>query len=61
MDEVIEEAAIKDTQTPKGKKVTVFNQVQWYATLLLQTTDNIFWMLGGMVTFYNTNSQHKNL
>ena len=38
MDQAIKEKANKNTQTPSGTIV----QLQWYATLLLQTTDDFF-------------------
>ena len=57
MDQAIKEKANKNTQTPSGTIV----QLQWYATLLLQTTDDFFFflILGEMVIFYNTDNQHR--
>ena len=59
MDQAIKEKANKNTQTPSGTIV----QLQWYATLLLQTTDEFFFffflILGEMVIFYNTDNQHR--
>ena len=60
MDQATEEKAEKKTLVEK--KSTVLYQVQWCATLLLQTTQNfIFWMFGEMVMFYNTDNQHNDL
>lgn len=44
-----------------GQKAAVLNQVQWYATLLVQKKFFLYTWRNCNILFYNTDNQHNDL
>ena len=61
MDEAIEETAIKDTETPKGRNGFSPIKCSGMPLFYCRLKAIFFWMLAEKVNFYNTNNQHQNI